>query len=403
MSKRQLFVLFVCNLVPWTIGTGITPLLPAYLGRLGLSPAVTGYYLALSYVVLAAGTIAGGWLSGKLKRKKGWIVACGVASLPAVWLMGQVTDVWCLAALSAIFYFSAGVAVALLNILCSLLAAEAERGKVFGFLGSSVALGSLISGATAGLIADRWGYPAMYAALALFGLLWPLAGVFLADRAVTPVGDRGAATVGQRPGLGRNYRLLFVASLIAAVAGLVFFVARSLAMHGLGFAATAISSTGGIGGLVGLPMPLAAGWLSDRIGRKRFLAISYCGCTLSLLALAGSASLWHFWVASFLYALSTTNGTVGSAFVADLVPERSLGKGLSLFNATTYIAGVIGAAGTGWAMQNLGCAFVFLGGAVLPLAAIGLLAPIRPSAQEERGSGSQPAGASATQPLGATA
>jgi MFS family permease len=401
MRKRQFFALLVCNLVPWTIGTGMTPLLPSYLGRLGLSPAVAGYYMALSYIVLATGTVTGGWLSGKVQRKKGWIVTCGVASIPAVCLMGQATNVWCLAALSAIFYFCGGVTVALLNILCGLLAGEAERGKIFGFLGSSVALGSLISGATVGLIADQWGYAAMYAALALFGLLWPLAGLFLADRAVTPVGDRGAATGGQRPGLGRNYRLLFVASLTAAVAGLVFFVARSLTMHDLGFAATAISSTGAIGGLVGLPMPLVVGWLSDRIGRKRFLAISYCGCTLSLLALAGSASLWHFWVASFLYALSTTNGTVGSAFVADLLPERSLGKGLSLFNATSSIAGVIGAAGTGWAVQNFGCAVVLLGGAVLPLAAIGLLAPIRPSAQEETGSGSQPAGVSVAQPLGA--
>ena len=48
----------------------------------------------------------------------------------------------------------------------------------------------------------------------------------------------------------------------------------SLAMSELGFEAAAISSTVAVTGAVVLPLPPPLGWLSDRLGRKRFLALS---------------------------------------------------------------------------------------------------------------------------------
>ena len=91
-----------------------------------------------------------------------------------------------------------------------------------------------------------------------------------------------------------------------------------------------------------------------------------------------SVSLWHFWVASVLVnSLIPVNMGVGSALVTDLVPRESVGRGISLFSATAWVGGIIGYAGTGYAIQHLGLTSTFVIGAFLPLIAIVLLIPIR--------------------------
>jgi len=57
MARKQLFALFLCSLIVWTVGNGLLPLLPAYAVHLGAAPAVVRYYLSFSYFALAAGTL----------------------------------------------------------------------------------------------------------------------------------------------------------------------------------------------------------------------------------------------------------------------------------------------------------------------------------------------------------
>jgi len=134
MSKKQLFVLSLCNLVLWTVRNGLLPLLPVYAARLGATPAVAGYYFSLSYLAVATGTVVAGWLSNKLQRRKKLLIVAGVVSIPIIWLMGRATNVWHLAVLTATLWFSGGIGVAVISILAGLFAEKAERGKVFGIL-----------------------------------------------------------------------------------------------------------------------------------------------------------------------------------------------------------------------------------------------------------------------------
>ena len=45
-------------------------------------------------------------------------------------------------------------------------ARENERGRLFGVLGVTISLGSLLGGLTFGRMADAWGYPGMFTAVA---------------------------------------------------------------------------------------------------------------------------------------------------------------------------------------------------------------------------------------------
>jgi MFS family permease len=310
----------------------------------------------------------------------------GLMGIPAAWLIGRATQAWELAVLAAAFLFAAGIGVVLVGILAGLFADEAHRGKVFGVLGLTAPLAGLIAGLVTGPIADRWGYPTMFGALGLVCGIWPLMGLLVEDKAVAPALRSTTASARKRPGFGGGLYLLLLGGTVAVSAGFVRVLGTALAMEELGFSAAAISSTGAVGGAVILPLLPLVGWLSDRLGRRRFLALSYLGGTGGLLVLTASVSLWHFWVAACLVSvLFNVYNSLAPALVTDLVPQASLGTGMSLFGATGWVGGILGFAVAGQAVQSLGMKTTLILGAFLPVLAILLLIPIRPTQRQDGG------------------
>jgi DHA1 family tetracycline resistance protein-like MFS transporter len=381
VSRKQLLLLFVGCLVPWTVGNGLMPLLPVYAIQFGASPAVTGYYLAFAFVALAAGTFFAGWLADKLQRRKLLLIVSGAMMIPLVWIMGEVKNIWQLAVTTAAVWFLGGIEIAVINILAGLFAAENERGRIFGLLGLTMGLGAIIGGLSVGPIVDRWGYPTMFSVLCLFPVILLTTAIFVKDKKIEQIPIHTAPEHNEKPSFGRAFIILLLAQLIAVIVNGTRNIGRSLAMNNLGFAATAITSTGVIGGLVSLPFPFILGWLSDRLGRKRLMVICYASFAIGMVMYAVSKSLWHFWIASTLLTIGLVSNSVGTAFVTDLVTPKALGRGVSLFQGMGWIGNVIGLAVAGYAFQNLGIATAMFIGAVLPLIGIVLIISIRVAKQ----------------------
>ena len=155
----------------------------------------------------------------------------------------------------------------------------------------------------------------MFFAVSIFCLLWPLAALMAEDKPVTEeIKNAENASVNSR-WLTGGISLLLLASLIATIAVFVNILGRSLTMNNLNFSATAIASTGAVGGAIALPLPVLLGWLSDRIGRKLLLIVCYLAGLLSMLILAISTSLWHFWIATpLITVLFDVNRGIGSIY-----------------------------------------------------------------------------------------
>jgi MFS family permease len=384
MNKKQLAILCTCSTVSWSIGNGVLPLLPIYATQLGATPLIAGFYLSFCYLAIASGAILAGWLSNRLQRYKMPLIAIDIAALVPIYWMGRVSSVGSLALLTAILWLLGGVKLALVSILGGLLADEAERGKVFGILALTTSLGMLVGGLSAGPIVDRWGYSTLFSVAAVFCLISPLAALWLEDKPAVQAqrGGEPGPHAGDR--LGKPFALLFLAALVSATGGFAGLMGRSLAMNGLGFAATAISITSVIGGIVSLPMSPVAGWLSDRVDRGRLLVAGYMLGVLSLLALMVSSALWHFWGTVILsYTSMAITSAVGPALVADIVPSSAIGKALSRFSATGWIGGIVGFAGTGYAIQALGLQPTFALGAFLSLAATVLVVTVSRFASQQ--------------------
>jgi MFS family permease len=380
LKQKQIVALFVYNFSIWTLGIGLLPLLPLYAEKLGADPSIIGYYLAFANLALAAGAITAGWLSDRFQRRKLPMMIVGSAAIPAVWLMGLATNMLGLTLLTMFIWFCAGIGLALANILAGLSAGKTERGKIFGILSLTNGLGTLVGSLTTGYLVDHWGYAAMFLVMAAFCILWPGPAFFLTDKEALPVQEKSGPVT--TPGLGRAFYFLFAAAMIASIAGFIVSLVRSLLMNDLGFGATAIGSTGAIGAIVTLPIPLLIGWLSDRRGRKAFMYFGYGISAVSVMVLAFSSMLWHFWLFALLQSLSSAlTGPVANALATDILPPKALGKGLGLFGASGWIGGILGSALGGLALKSFGLAPT-LGIAIsMSLSAVLLLTLIHPRVQ----------------------
>jgi MFS family permease len=376
IGKKQLVWLFFCSLIPWIVGNSLVPLLPVYAVKLGANSAVAGYSLAFSYLALALGAISAGWVSDWLHRRKLPLIMAGLIAIPTPWLMGQVSTVWGFTVFTACLWFCGGLGFALISILAGLSSNENERGTVFGVLTLSGGLGALAGSLGSGWLVTHWGYTAMFNALVICLAFWPPIALLLEEKEVKQA-RAGKAPDRSSSGLGKSFHLLFTASILSSITMYFIVLIRSIMMNNLKFSPLEITSTSAIGSLVGGPLLLLMGWLSDRIDRKSILITGYLAALASLLLLAFSKVLWNFWAVFALQGIASGSTGIGNALVADLIPYESLGKGLAVFGSAGWIGGVIGSAAAGVMLLYLGFWPTFLIGGCLVVTAIGLLVPVR--------------------------
>jgi len=378
MSWRMLSTLFFCCLVSSTIGSGLAPLLPVYATDLGASPSQIGAYLSLSCLSIALGFVFGGWMADRFQRRKTLFICAGMVTMPLTYLMGSMSNIWQLAAVTILAWFNLSVGVIQVWNLAGIFADPSGRGRIFGLLSSTAPMGALLGGLSFGFVADRWGYARLFVLIAGLLAAWTLAGLLLQDRQVDKPPPAQKTTPGAASWLSGPFVLLLLATFLLGVAHVVGMLSRSLSMDRLGLSATAISSTGAVGGLVSLPMPAILGVLSDRLGRTRCLYICYALCSTGLLLLALPNALWVFWVAmSFLFVARSGANGVSSAMITDMVSMDSLGKGFSMGSTAALVGGIVGYPFAGYAIDRLGLETTLVLGATLPALGILLVLPIR--------------------------
>jgi MFS family permease len=124
---------------------------------------------------------------------------------------------------------------------------------------------------------------------------------------------------------------------------------------------------------------LPAGILSDRLGRRRVIAIGWFIYALVYLGFALASELWQVWLlfASYGVYYGVVEGAA-RAFVADLVPEEKRGTAYGLYHGVVGLTLLPASLIAGWLWQAYSPAAPFYFGAGLAfIAMLGIMALIR--------------------------
>ena len=378
MTRKQLFALFTCSLIVWTVGGSLFTLLPGHARQLGADDSLAGFYLASAFFATTIGSISAGWLAKRFQRRRLMLLLAGGITIPTLLLMSRATTLPALIITTDLAWFLAGVELTLLAILTGLFADKSTRGRTFGVIATTNGIANVIGGLAAGRIADDWGMSTLIALLAGVQIGFPLVAWLLEDRVVEQPSPGRVSSAGHGESLGLAFYLLLLANITVWVSFHVNSLGRPLTMDTIGFDRASISSVVAVRGAFSLPLPILIGWLSDRLGRKQLIALTYVGSMISLLVLTGASELWHFWLSALFISAVRSGSVVGSALVTDLVAPEALDTAMSRFDATGWIGAIIGLSGTGVVIQSIGAQPTFLLGAFLPLLALGLLYTVRP-------------------------
>ena len=116
---------------------------------------------------------------------------------------------------------------------------------------------------------------------------------------------------------------------------------------------------------------LPMGILSDRLGRRRVIALGWFIYALAYLGFALASSLWQMWLLFGLYGIyyGVVEG-VAKAFVADLVSEEKRGTAYGLYNGLTAFILLPASLIAGWLWQTFSPAAPFYFGAGLAFVAM---------------------------------
>ncbi|MBA7708898.1 hypothetical protein ES703_117803 [subsurface metagenome] len=124
---------------------------------------------------------------------------------------------------------------------------------------------------------------------------------------------------------------------------------------------------------------LPAGMLSDRLGRKRVIALGWLIYALVYLGFALASSPWQIWLLFAGYGIYYgIVGGVARAFVADLVPEEKRGTAYGLYHGVVGITLLPASLLAGWLWQTYSPAAPFyLGAGLAFLAMLGMMVLIK--------------------------
>lgn len=377
--KRPVFVLGIVSFLTDISSEMVYPLVPLFLTSvLGAPLAAVGLIEGVAESTASVLKMVSGWLSDRLRMRKGLVIAGYGLSAAAKPLMAA-ANAWPVV-LGARFVdrTGKGVRTAPRDALIADVTPAQVRGRAYGFHRAADTAGAVIGPAVGlGLLAAL---DEDFRAVFLIALVPAVAGVallaFIRERPPRPRGDMRKAVPLRE--LGKPFWIFLGVSLLFALGNSsdVFLILRA---KDLG-----LSNTATVGAYIAfnttyslLAMP--AGIASDRLGRRNVIGFGYGLFALVYLGFAvggPGGSAWPLFAVYGLY-MALTEG-VGKAFVADFVPSEDRATALGLYTGVLGAMILVSSVLAGLMWDHIGASAPFYLGAATAAASLVALVALLP-------------------------
>jgi MFS family permease len=278
-------------------------------------------------------------------RRRPFIVAGTIFNLIFLSFIGLVGGYWLLFAALLLLQFSSNVAHGALQGLIPDRVPKEQRGTASGVKGLIEILGAIVASLGAGYLV---GEGQLFAAIGLIMVVFVIATLitiyFVPEKPWTQAAEKSVwetITGTFKVDLGRysDYlwwlinRFVFFIGLTSIQTFLLYFIEDVVRLSNPAQATGNISAILGVAILV---VVFPAGYLADRIGRKRLMIVAGIGATIGGFLFPSSRSLVELMIYGGIVGLSAGIFiSVGWAMATDLVPREEAGRYLGISNLAT--------------------------------------------------------------------
>ncbi|HVU03484.1 MAG TPA: MFS transporter [Polyangiaceae bacterium] len=368
---RGAFLLAVGSLFADVSTEMLYPVLPIFLTQeLGASPALVGIIEGVAPALQNVAQGISGWVSDRLRRHKGIALLGYSLAAFAKPIIGLSTSWLGVLVARSLDRIGAGTRSAPRDALVAGSVDDADRGKAFGLEGFGDNLGAFLGPLLAILLLDVFHAPLRWI---FFLSFFP--GVLAAFSVLSvPESPPREASPKPRERDGRKLPGGYLRTLVAVgVFGLgnsstSFLILRTKAL-GASLTTTILVYAGF--NLVAALISYPVGWVSDRLGRKVLLLLSFL---VFFVVYAGVGLTENAFVIAPLFVLyglhQGTFRAIGKALVTDLVPAELHATGIGWYTTTVGLTGLVASVAGGELWTRVGPSATFLFGAGTALVGI---------------------------------
>jgi MFS family permease len=387
----NVFFLGIVSLLTDVSTEMIFTLVPLFLSNvLGAATTIVGLVGGLSESTDAIFRIFSGWVSDRVRRRKPlavWGYSISTIAKPFMYL----ASTW--GAVLAIRFgdrVGKGIRTSPRDALVADSVAAGERGRGFGLHRAMDTTGAVLGLALAAIIIYlvQGGGLALslktYQWLVLVGIVpavlaIPVLLFFVHERRESSSGGaRQLPRVGLTAGFNTRFKLFLAVMAVFTLGNSSdFFVI--LRAQNLGSSVVYVVLMLVLFNITYAVTSLPAGVLSDRLGRRRVIALGWFIYALVYLGFAVASELWQVWLLFACYGVyyGVVEG-VARAFVADLVPEERRGTAYGLYHGVVGLTLLPASLIAGWLWQAYSpAAPFFLGAGLAFLAMVGIMGVVR--------------------------
>jgi MFS family permease len=384
---RNVIILGFVSLLNDGASEMIYPLLPVFLTAvLGAGPAALGVIEGIAEATASLLKLYSGYLSDRVKRRKGWIIAGYSISNVMRPLIAFSTSWLHVLTLRFLDRVGKGLRTSPRDAIIADSTPAEFRGKAYGFHRAMDHGGAIVGplAATGLLLIYHDGLKTIFLLSFIPGLLAVLMLLFGLKEKPAEVPHAASAAFNIRsawaemPAGFRKYLLIILVFTLGNSTD-AFLLLRA---QQLGVAVTLLPMIWVVLHVVKMGFSLPGGILSDRIGRKKVIVAGGIVYALVYAAFGLASVQWHAWALFAVYGIyfGLTEG-VEKALVADFAPAYLRGSSFGLYHLIVGIGALPASLLFGMVWQKLGAAAAFGMGAALAMLAsvmLSMLAVKRP-------------------------
>jgi len=377
--STNVLVLGVVSLLTDMSSEMIYPILPLFLTAIGATGLIIGLIEGAAETTASLLKVASGWYSDKFNRRKPFILGGYGASAAVKPALIVATMPWQVLGIRITERIGKGIRSAPRDALIADSTTPERMGKAFGFHKAMDSTGAVIGPIVALIILA---YAASMEELEAYRLIFILAtlpafaavlvALVVKDKEATRKVKRGRFAAELRS-LGREFWLviLVVMTFYVGEISYAFFVLQS---KGAGMSDTTTILLYVLFNLVFVFVAMPSGSLSDRIGRKPIIVVSFLLFALTSVVMAKADSLPLLVLGFSLFGVykGSSEGVL-KAYVVDFVPKDLRGSALGAFHTAVGLVMLPGGIVAGLLWDSVGPWATFTFGAVMALIASSLL------------------------------